>query len=314
MRTLNDYELLYRVAHYYFINGYSQIDISRMENLSRPQVSRMIARARELGMVRVEVLPYQNSDLSPLEDRLRRRLGIDAVHIFPADKPDSPDSRFISALGAWLSRELPQFRRIGLARSRTVYRVSFRLIPQNVGDGMCFTPLQGNAGTNIPWLQSSSILDRFASNFNAEAVFTQCSVLTPTEALDTPLEQERFRLLQSGWNDLDAALFGIGAKPDFNSSFIREVVGPVYPELLNMDPTGDLFGSYFDENGKMFDSPAGYTLVSFPVSDLRTIPHAICVAAGAEKAQAICVAARQGYIKTLAVDETAAYALLRQTE
>lgn len=310
MRTLDDFELLYRVAHYFYVNEYSQVDISRMENLSRPQVSRLISRAKELGMVKVEVLPYKDPNRAPLENRIKQLLGIDAVHVFPEDDSDTPASQFISSLGAWLSRELMQFDRIGLAWSRTVYRASFRLIPQNIGPRMCFTPLQGNAGVSIPWLQSNSILDRFASNYSAKAVFTQCSVFTPTDALDTPLEKERFRLLQSGWQGLDAAVFGIGAKPDFNSSFIQEVAGPVYKVLSSMNAIGDLFGSFFDDSGVFFSLPAGYTLASFPISQLRTLPHTICLASGAEKAQAITVAAKLGYIKTLAIDESAANALL----
>ena len=310
MRTLDDYELLYRVAHYFYVNEYSQVDISRMENLSRPQVSRLISRARELGMVRIEVLPYYDPDRAPLERLLTERLGVEAVHVFSEDDPDAPNSPFISDVGAWLSRELTRFRRIGLSRSRTVYRASYRLIPQRTEAKICFTPLQGNAGTNIPWLQSNSVLDRFAANFDAEVFFTQCSVLTPTAALETPLEQERFRLLRAGWENLDVAVFGIGAKPDLSSSVVREVIEPIYHENLNVNAVGDIFGSFFDEKGKIYDPPEGYTLVSFPVSALSTLPSTICLAAGAEKARAISVAARLGYIKTLVIDEAAANALL----
>lgn len=310
MSVLDDHELLYRVAHYFYVNDFSQVEISRMEGLSRPQVSRLIARARELGMVKIQVEPFRDPDLIPLEQALEAKLGLGAVHVFPADEPEEPDSRFISAVGAWLSRELPRYSNIGLAWSRTLYRASFRLLPQKAALGMRFTPLQGNAGINVPWLQANSVLDRYAANFGAEAVFTQCSLFTPSAALETPLEGERFRLLREGWQGLEAAVMGIGAAPEAGQSYIREVAGPVYRELMNMQAVGDLFGSFFNERGEVFPIPEGYTLASFPIGQIKAVPQVICLASGAAKAQAISVAARCGYIKTLAIDETAAQALL----
>ena len=79
---------------------------------------------------------------------------------------------------------------------------------------------------------------------------------------------------------------------------MRDVVGSVFPELMDFDPAGDLFGFYFDETGKLIDPPSGFTLVFFPLNRLKTIPNAICVASGAEKATAISVAAKLGYIKS----------------
>ena len=62
---------LSRVARQYYLEDRKQSEIARELGVSRPMVSRMLAEARELGIVKISVLePESESDR--LLDRLRQ--------------------------------------------------------------------------------------------------------------------------------------------------------------------------------------------------------------------------------------------------
>ena len=51
----NDLWVLYRIAEQYYKKGKTQEEISREENISRSQVSRMLDRAKTQGIVRLSL-------------------------------------------------------------------------------------------------------------------------------------------------------------------------------------------------------------------------------------------------------------------
>ena len=309
MGILDDYALLYRTAHYYYINEYSQVEISKMEHLSKPQVSRLISRAKELGMVRIEVTPFQDPHYIPLETSLKQYLGLKEVRVFPSDEPDN-ESRFISAAASWLSHELVGCKKTGIAWGQTIYRVSLRLIPEKGDQDMLFVPLLGNTGISTAWLQANSILDRYAANFSAKAVFTQCSLITPKSEISNKLEAQRLSLLEESWEGIDAAVMGIGGKPDFSRGFLAELDPELQDDLIRAGPAGDLYGHFFNEDGELYKVPDTYHLASLPLEKLKQVPRVICLAAGSEKADAIRIAAGQNWFTELITDETTAEAIL----
>ena len=72
----DEMEPLVTAAIMYYQAHRSQEQIARHLGVSRPTVSRLLARARQLGIVRIEILPPTADPgmAKSLEDRLRRRL------------------------------------------------------------------------------------------------------------------------------------------------------------------------------------------------------------------------------------------------
>ena len=70
---------LYRVALQYYKEGKTQEEISQTENISRPQVSRMLDKARAQGIVRFEVTLPCEPDVEALEEVLMQKLKLGQV-------------------------------------------------------------------------------------------------------------------------------------------------------------------------------------------------------------------------------------------
>src|SRR5512133_3906428 len=77
--TYSDEQLIL-TARLYFMEGLPQAQIGKLVNVSQSKVSRMLALARERGLVRVTVPDYEPRH-SLLERRLCAEFGIEAVVI-----------------------------------------------------------------------------------------------------------------------------------------------------------------------------------------------------------------------------------------
>ncbi len=75
----NDYRLLAMVATLYYVNNQSQKSVAELAGVSQAKVSRLLAEAREKGIVKITVGPFEPRD-KDAEQELIKKLGLhDAV-------------------------------------------------------------------------------------------------------------------------------------------------------------------------------------------------------------------------------------------
>src|SRR5260221_9727886 len=79
-------------ARLYFLDGLPQAEIGKIVNVSQAKVSRMLALARERGLVRITVPEYDPRN-GALEDKLRSALGVEAVVIRAISGLETADLR-----------------------------------------------------------------------------------------------------------------------------------------------------------------------------------------------------------------------------
>ena len=76
-----DYPMLYRIAKSYYVDNLSQEQIAKCESISRPHVSRILAKARESGVVKFQVQMPKLDDTQQLAELLCERLGLQDVRL-----------------------------------------------------------------------------------------------------------------------------------------------------------------------------------------------------------------------------------------
>src|SRR4051794_21672022 len=102
--AVNDLEQLVRASRLYYELGETQNAIAEQLGVTRPQVSRLLKRARAEGIVEIRIIDKTSVE-SPAGDILRRTYGLDAVHLAPTIAgPEDLTRRMVGRLAAEILR------------------------------------------------------------------------------------------------------------------------------------------------------------------------------------------------------------------
>jgi len=305
--------LLFRIAKNYYINGYSQNEIAKMEKISRPQVSRLLKRARDAAIVKIDVALPHIPGVKELEDGLKKALKLENVVISLSsyDKKEN-DAGLYSVSVDYICEILRQYRNVGLGWGKTMYNISLQLTHQQKNTNLTFYPIVGNSGVDNPYLQINNIVDRFAERFQANAQYNNELSISPKESIN-PLSEQRLLNLQKCWENLDAAVIGAGANSmssdhTFLDEWSSEIKNKGFQDLY----IGDIIGEFICQDESVLQYPVDYQFVSIGIEGLKRVKNVICIAHGMSKVDIIIYASRHKIVKTLVTDQSTAVAILNQ--
>ena len=255
MKTGPDATTIYRIARYYYKDGLSQDLIAKREGYSRSQVSRLLEKARELGIVKIELVPPSGSGADSFAALLEKRLGLRTVIAAPisAGGDGTNIARTIATAGAeFVAETIASHKVIGIGWGRTVYAVS-ELIPYAAKEGEHrFVPLVGTSGDDDPNLQINTIIDRFSSKFRSRGLFVNMPAVREKGAALSHIERERISNLNELWDSVEVAVVGLGDPPKKNTKFITELPAAYRTALCESGCVGDILSQFFDATGEVF--------------------------------------------------------------
>ncbi|HNS67282.1 MAG TPA: MarR family transcriptional regulator, partial [Mesotoga infera] len=83
--------LMYRIASMYYKDDLSQAQIARRIGLSRPQISRYLKRARETGMVEININDPYAEESEEISKRIKSLLGLKDAVVTPLERSKNDD-------------------------------------------------------------------------------------------------------------------------------------------------------------------------------------------------------------------------------
>lgn len=311
--------LLYRIARRYYIDKLPQSQIAAMENISRSQISRLLDRAEQMGIVTITVQLPERPDLNALAEAVRSGLQLDEVVLAPLENDHAEEDQRRKAIvvqaAQYLSRAFRSARVVGIGWGRTMYETSLMLSYRRAADDVLFVPLVGISGTSDPCLQINTIVDRVAEKHHARSYFVGLPAYRDREIAISGIDEQRVRRLEEHWNQLDVAVFGLGSAPNKGHIFISEIDDAYARKICESGAVGDILSQYFRPDGTLPVLANAYRQLAFDIRRLPGVRQTICLAGGREKRDAIIAAARNRFFKILVTDSTTAreiYDVLRQ--
>ena len=305
MNIFDDVSLLYTVAKYYYLDEYSQGDIAKLLNISRPQISRLLKRARELEIVKIEVSMPNNLQDNSISEKIKKHLGLKDVLIVE----NSNDNKLLYVKSSeYLSNIIDKNKKIGIGWNETLYNISIELKYNDADKQKIFYPLIGNLrNNNNPYLQINTIVDRFAEKFNSKVYFNNYPALIEKKSLNDN-DIEKLDEFKKFWSDLDVALIGLSSKHESYKSYIIDI--PAIDKLDINNIEGMILGNFFMNDGKTFEYPDKYYINCIMLSELKKIKNIICIVSGNEKADMIKLAAVNKYFNILITDQITANSIV----
>lgn len=289
------------VAKLHYEADMAQVEIARKIGVSTASVSRLLQKARALGIVKIEV-----QDLATLEEMTIEL--IDALGLKRAAVIEAPSVGILGALASPVDslikdEGLPPGSVVGIGWGRAVREALVAGL--SPAPGVRAVALNGGMQQSAPHFQINEFVRQAAEQFGGSAHFLHAPYLSSSELRGALLSEPSTRETIELWERLDCALVGVGI-PHFSS----ETKDATRPEQGIDGAVGDVIRHYFDFNGTVLPWEGEQRMLAVSADQLRRTKLSIGLAVAVEKARAIIGAARSGMINALATDRLTAQAIL----
>lgn len=304
---MSDVQQLIQASRLYYELGETQSRVAELLGVTRPQVSRLLKRARAEGIVEIRIVDQASAE-SSAGDELRRRFGLAAVHLAPPlVGPEEISRRMIGRLAADVLR--------GAIRDGAVVGVGEGASISAMADAVAADePLHETGATVIPlcggyWFggPAREPFRRVADGIGGVPLGLMAPGLVDDPATKTALcAHAGVRRIIDLWERLEVAAFGIGGPVWTAAALGAEVAA----DLDRSGAVGEILVSPFDLDGRLVGDALRARTIGLDVRQFGHVPIRICVAGGPAKVRPILGALRGGFATILVTDQPTAEAVL----
>jgi deoxyribonucleoside regulator len=314
MTNRDEIQLMIQVARMYFENELTQQQIAQKLMITRQYVSRLLAAAKERGIVRISIFDPTFED-PQLKKKLIDTFGLHDVVLAPSEGLEA--GALLAQIGLdsadYLARNLRPDTTVGIGWGRTLFE-TVNALPHDQKIPFRVIPLIGGIADMSPFFQVNDLARRLAEAFDGTFQYIYAPAFTQNAALLDSLSRTReMEQLTNLWDRLDMAVIGIGHVEfqQISSMFFADHISPkALAQLEANGAVGDVCGRFFNIKGEPVN--VGQGVIGINLEQLRAIPEVIGIAGGLEKTRAIIGALQGGFIKTLVTDTITAQKILAE--
>ena len=340
----------YEAASMYYVQGETMEVIAHHLRVSRSTVSRLLARARQEGVVRVTLV--QPGGAGSLEGRMARVFGV-RTHIVPVREGTTEIHRLqqvasvaaahmvdlIEALAEQAGNGGPQAQDpagsggegsvqgrgsggvvVGVAWGTTMSEVSAALPSRSV-PGLTVVQLNGASDPVREGPSAGEVLSRMRLSLGARTISFPVPAFFDHVATREAMWSERsVKRVLAVTRRASLAVFGVGALDALNGALPSQVYEGGHltardqAVLRRQNVVGDVCTVLLRSDGSWRDVTLNARATGPTPAQLSRIPRRLCVAAGTGKARALLAALRARTATDLIVDDATARAVLELAE
>lgn len=309
-------DVMAEIAALYYLREVTQDELARRYNTSRSRISRILKRAREIGVVDIQVRANPNLSLH-YEEEFRQRFGLSKL-LTAVDQPTAERQR--AAVGALVAAYLDQIlvdgMTVAVGMGRNISSITESTLiprPRNV---MFATAIGGSmhGGEDI---NPDHIARRLAAQFGgrSETLYAPAVVATP-ELKNAFMANAVVKRTLDHARRADIALVGLGDLSEDSNLIRMGLFSPQEVTLARVSGTvGDVMGHDFIRiDGQAAGGLLEERVIGLTMQELGPIPNVIAIASEATKTAIILGALRTGTINTLATSLANAAAVIELDE
>lgn len=327
MLTLNlsqepDDALMVRAAWLYYEVGMTQEEAATRLGVARTRVVRLLAEARERGLVAISIQHDSIRDLET-EHAIATRHGLDFCLTTPRlDLPVGDDPALTATQGLIARRAVGGAAAmllkgmlsagpltVGISWGRTLEQVALHL--SGVRNPRArFVSLMGSLTRNSA-SNPFEVVQALAARTGGEGHFLPVPFIADTRRdRDVLISQRIVAEALDLARAADLYLISVGEMSERAVLRQQEMISAwELQDLRARGAVGDTLGVFFDARGRLVGHPVAERAIAMPFDDLRG-RNVVLLSAGLEKVAATVALLRTGVVKGLVIDGDAAAALL----
>ncbi|MFT8709587.1 MAG: sugar-binding transcriptional regulator [Sporolactobacillus sp.] len=292
------------VARLYYESNYSQQEIAQLRQISRPTVSKLLQRAKDLGYVTIQICD-PSEEMDDLSDQIQNAYHLESVRIAysPLNKNEEIRKHIGRVAAEYLSEHTKDGDIIGVTWGRTLYSVSTQLKKSHL-QGVEVVQLKGGVTHSRLRSYAFEIVQNFAEAFNTVARYLPLPVIFDSLEVKQMVEQDRHikQILELG-KQANIALFTVGTVRDDSLLFNLGYLNHEEKEDIKRFAVGDICSRFFNQSGQICNKRINERTVGIELDELASKDRSILVAGGQRKLMAIHAALRAGYANSLITDQ-----------
>ena len=299
-------------ARLYYLDGLGQAEVARFVQVSQAKISRLLAAARESGIVRISVDDYEPRDTA-LEKRLLKAFPLRAAAVVRSLPGASAEDarRSTGHFGAAFVKSLiPPGSTVAVAGGRTMRDLATAL-PEGAIRDLTFVQAMGSIDSTLTSVDALELGRSMAHRWGGSFMALNTPAFVPDkDTRDAFLALDQLRTVWRRFSSVNVALVGIGTLE--NSVFVERgiLAASDLTHLRAAGAVGEILGRFYDARGRECDTPWSGRVLSMNLAQLKKVPQVIGVVVGADRSAAIAAAVRGGLLNSLLMDDTGARALL----
>ena len=304
MLDTKDKNLLVEIAVMYYLEGKTQTEISKELFMSRPKVSRLLKRAREMNIVDIKI-NYESDDYNRIKSQIQHRFGIENVVVI---KTMSNEKDTIKEIGRAAASELKYHIMnditIGMSWGRTVKAMvsAFKDKPlKNVKIVELFGAVE-----NID--QQEELLGigyDFSKKINGKCFPLPAPIYIDDQQtrdilLQNPIIKKTLQMIDEC--DLIVTSLGVVNSDTPQRIWDAHVKDGVRANLIENGAIGFLCAHFFDKDGNFIEHEINDKIIGIRTERIKQ-NKLMLVAGGESKCKAIYAVLKGGYVNTLVSDD-----------
>lgn len=297
-------QLLIEVSVMYYLEGKTQSEIAKELYLSRPKISRLLKKARELDVVDIKI-NYESDLISNLQNEIKRKFNLDNVVIVKTlSNYDDTLKEIGKASATVLIQEVKENMTVGISWGRSV-RSAVHYLPQKQIKNVKIVELFGAVSYKMDDTDMLSIGNVFSSKINAKFFPLPAPIYIEDKLVKDALE--RNPLIQRSLNmieNCDVIITGLGSIDGDGKSRIWDayVEDDARARIKSNGGVGFICAHFFDEKGDFLDLNINKNIIGIKTESIKK-NNIILATGGKFKAKAILAVLKGGYINTIISDD-----------
>jgi len=298
-------------ARLYYQLDYSQQDVAKKLEVSRPTVSRMLKQAKEMGIVEITINnPIETGEI--LTEQLQRRFSLqEAIIISTPEYKDDTIKKYLGEAAAdYLHSTVKDHDIIATSWGTTIYEVAQKLKYKHIQEST-IVQLNGGVSHSETKTYASEIVHLFGEAFDTQTYLLPVPAIVDHVVVKQAIEADRHirKILQKG-KDANIAIFSVGNPVEDSVLLQAEYLSKEDQQLIKSTAVGEICSRFYDKSGNLCIDSLNDRTIGIELDELAKKEKSILVAGGKSKLGAIYGALQGHYVNVLITDEQTAKMLL----
>jgi DNA-binding transcriptional regulator LsrR (DeoR family) len=309
-----DRRQLVRIANLYYVEGWTQGQIAKKFDVSRPFICRLLQKAKDNGIVEVYIKDESVHTID-LEQQIKNKFELKNVIVVSTDglTPEMIKKSIGQAGAYYLSKNLGSSKQLGISWGTTLSEL-VKEYPFEQREKINIVPLVGGIGTQHVEIHSNQLAYELARKMNGTCSYLYAPAIVETQELkDYLLEIPDIAMVLEKGKNVDVALISIG-NPYTGSTMqsLGYLQNDDLQQFQKMGVVGDIASRFFDREGKIVNHPLNDKVIGLPLEQLKEIKNVIALVEGTHKIESLFAALKGEFIDVLIIDEQSASILIKE--